>query len=75
VKGYFASKQVELPEPNFLNQVSLDFGVVHTDQHYHDSLTDDRLVEVNQTIAMPKGATKEVADIMLTRCLAKVTQL
>jgi len=35
VKGYFASKKVELPEPNFLNHVSLDFGVAHTDQHYH----------------------------------------
>jgi 5-hydroxyisourate hydrolase len=35
VKGYFASKHVALPEPNFLNQVSLDFGVAHTDQHYH----------------------------------------
>jgi 5-hydroxyisourate hydrolase len=35
VKGYFASKKVELPEPNFLDQVSLDFGVAHTDQHYH----------------------------------------
>ena len=22
-------------EPNFLNRVSLDFGVAHTDQHYH----------------------------------------
>ena len=35
VKGYFASRHVELPEPNFLNQVSLDFGVAHIDQHYH----------------------------------------
>jgi len=35
VKGYFAAKGVVLPEPNFLNQVSLDFGVAHTDQHYH----------------------------------------
>ena len=35
VSGYFASKNVALPEPNFLNQVSLDFGVAHTDQHYH----------------------------------------
>ena len=24
-----------LPEPNFLDQVALDFGVAHTDQHYH----------------------------------------
>jgi 5-hydroxyisourate hydrolase len=35
VKGYFASKGVALPEPNFLNQVSLDFGVANVDQHYH----------------------------------------
>ena len=35
VKGYFASKGVALPEPNFLDQVILDFGVAHTDQHYH----------------------------------------
>ena len=24
-----------LPEPNFLDLVSLDFGVAHTEQHYH----------------------------------------
>ncbi len=35
VAGYFRARQVGLPEPNFLNQVSLDFGVAHTDQHYH----------------------------------------
>ena len=35
VAGYFKAKGVALPEPNFLNQVSLDFGVAHTDQHYH----------------------------------------
>jgi len=35
VAGYFRSRQVVLPEPSFLNQVSLDFGVAHTDQHYH----------------------------------------
>lgn len=35
VQGYFAARGVALPEPNFLNQVSLDFGVAHTDQHYH----------------------------------------
>ena len=33
--GYFKAKGVELPEPNFLNKVSLDFGVAHEDQHYH----------------------------------------
>ncbi len=35
VAGYFKSRGVALPEPNFLNQVSLDFGVAHADQHYH----------------------------------------
>ena len=35
VAGYFRSKGVALPEPNFLNKVSLDFGVAYTDQHYH----------------------------------------
>jgi 5-hydroxyisourate hydrolase len=35
VAGYFKARGVALPEPNFLNKVSLDFGVAHTDQHYH----------------------------------------
>ncbi|MEJ8846244.1 hydroxyisourate hydrolase [Variovorax rhizosphaerae] len=35
VAGYFKAKGVQLPEPNFLNKVALDFGVAHTDQHYH----------------------------------------
>ena len=35
VGDYFKAKGVQLPEPNFLNQVSLDFGVAHEDQHYH----------------------------------------
>ncbi|MBT2302160.1 hydroxyisourate hydrolase [Variovorax paradoxus] len=35
VAAYFKAKGVTLPEPNFLNRVSLDFGVAHTDQHYH----------------------------------------
>ena len=35
VAGYFASKGVVLPEPNFLSRVSLDFGIAHVDQHYH----------------------------------------
>lgn len=35
VAGYFKTLGVKLPEPNFLNRVSLDFGVAHTDQHYH----------------------------------------
>ncbi len=35
VAGYFKARGVALPEPNFLNRVSLDFGVAHPDQHYH----------------------------------------
>ncbi len=35
VAGYFKLRGVTLPEPNFLGQVSLDFGVAHADQHYH----------------------------------------
>lgn len=35
VEAYFKARGVALPEPNFLNQVSLDFGVAHVDQHYH----------------------------------------
>ncbi|MBV8619256.1 MAG: hydroxyisourate hydrolase [Curvibacter sp.] len=35
VAAYFRSRGVDLPEPPFLDRVSLDFGVAHTDQHYH----------------------------------------
>ncbi len=35
VAGYFKACGVVLPEPNFLNRVALDFGIAHTDQHYH----------------------------------------
>lgn len=35
VAAYFKARGVALPEPNFLNQVSLDFGVAHVEQHYH----------------------------------------
>ncbi len=35
VAGYFRGRGISLPEPNFLNLVSLDFGVSHPDQHYH----------------------------------------
>ena len=35
VAAYFKALGVMLPEPNFLNQVNLDFGIAHTDQHYH----------------------------------------
>ena len=35
VAAYFKARGVQLPEPNFLDKVSLDFGVARTDQHYH----------------------------------------
>ena len=35
VAGYFKLHGVDLPDPNFLNLVSIDFGIAHTDQHYH----------------------------------------
>ena len=35
VAGYFRARGVQLPEPPFLDQVNLDFGIAHTDQHYH----------------------------------------
>ncbi|MDI9331242.1 MAG: hydroxyisourate hydrolase [Alphaproteobacteria bacterium] len=35
VQDYFKAKGVTLPEPAFLNRVPLDFGIAHTDQHYH----------------------------------------
>ena len=35
VAAYFRARGVVLPEPNFLNLVSLDFGVAETSQHYH----------------------------------------
>lgn len=35
VSGYFKARGVALPEPNFLNQVCLDFGVARVDEHYH----------------------------------------
>lgn len=35
VAGYFKARGVALPEPNFLNHVSLDFGVANVEQHYH----------------------------------------
>jgi 5-hydroxyisourate hydrolase len=35
VAAYYRSLGVSLPEPNFLNLVSLDFGIAHTDEHYH----------------------------------------
>ena len=35
VADYFKSLGVSLPEPSFLNLVSLDFGIAHTNEHYH----------------------------------------
>ncbi len=35
VAGYFRARGVQLPEPPFLDQVHLDFGIAHADQHYH----------------------------------------
>ena len=35
VAGYFKTQGVALPEPNFLNRVSLDFGIADIQQHYH----------------------------------------
>ncbi len=35
VAGYFKARGVQLPEPSFLNQVSLDFGVANASAHYH----------------------------------------
>lgn len=35
VKAYFKGKGAALPEPAFLDQVSLDFGIADTTQHYH----------------------------------------
>ena len=35
VASYFKSLGVSLPVPNFLNVVSLDFGIAHAEEHYH----------------------------------------
>lgn len=35
VAAYFKTLGVSLPKPNFLNLVSLDFGIAHADEHYH----------------------------------------
>ena len=35
VAAYFRARGVALPEPAFLDQVSLDFGVADTGAHYH----------------------------------------
>jgi 5-hydroxyisourate hydrolase len=35
VAAYFTARGVVLPEPHFLNRVSLDFGIADIQQHYH----------------------------------------
>ncbi|NCN71781.1 MAG: hydroxyisourate hydrolase [Betaproteobacteria bacterium] len=35
VAAYFKARGVALPEPNFLDEVVLDFGVADPAQHYH----------------------------------------
>ena len=35
VAAYFRSRGVALPEPPFLDRVTLDFGVAQPQQHYH----------------------------------------
>ena len=35
VAAYFRSRGVQLPDPPFLDRVTLDFGIAHEDQHYH----------------------------------------
>jgi 5-hydroxyisourate hydrolase len=35
VAAYFRSRGVALPDPPFLDRVTLDFGIAHPEQHYH----------------------------------------
>ena len=35
VAAYFKGRGLALPEPAFLDRVSVDFGVAQPDQHYH----------------------------------------
>ena len=35
VAAYFAARGVDLPQPNFLGQVQIDFGIAEPAQHYH----------------------------------------
>ena len=35
VAGYFRSRGLALPQPTFLDRVSVDFGVADPAQHYH----------------------------------------
>ena len=32
---YFAARGVELPEPRFIDEVTLSFGIANVDQNYH----------------------------------------
>jgi 5-hydroxyisourate hydrolase len=35
VAAYFRARGLQLPDPPFLDRVSLDFGIANVDQHYH----------------------------------------
>jgi 5-hydroxyisourate hydrolase len=35
VAGYFRSRGVALPDPPFLDKVTLDFGIANPGEHYH----------------------------------------
>ncbi|MBI5275409.1 MAG: hydroxyisourate hydrolase [Burkholderiales bacterium] len=35
VAAYFRGRGVALPDPPFLDRVTLDFGIAHPEQHYH----------------------------------------
>jgi 5-hydroxyisourate hydrolase len=35
VAAYFRGRGVELPEPPFIDEVQLDFGIAQADGHYH----------------------------------------
>ncbi len=35
IAGYFRQQGVELPQPAFLNDIVIQFGVADADQHYH----------------------------------------
>ena len=35
VAGYFKGRGVALPEPSFLDKVSVDFGIAQPSEHYH----------------------------------------
>jgi 5-hydroxyisourate hydrolase len=35
IAAYFAGRGAKLPDPPFLDEVTLDFGIAAADQHYH----------------------------------------